>query len=433
MNSNLQEIISTAVAQAITAVLPTIQQNAQMPPPKLPIPSNSEAAPGTSKRKKNQQLRRDLHISDEDSSLSDESESDSESKISHVGRKSGQPIQPRIAPCKDLESMEECPQCAKQMLKKSIKRHLRLHCPNGPYAPPEAKRSSSRISLLSNSTAASRRTDRDSEGERERELQQWADYFELNAHVPDQDFDSVTGNEKLKRDLMNYIVKPRLEPERYSKLQRRPAHILFSGPPGTGKTLITRALAGSLGWRLIEVTAHVLNSKWHGEPAIATAALFRAAKDIQPALILLDEADSMVSHRKSETHESARVNQILVEMADLSDSLHSVIVVATTNHLDRIDPAALDRFTMKFVLPAPTVEDRVAFIKRYYSSQEHQAELYDEELNEIARITKDSSYRQIKEILWVASFRANQRKGSSGPAVTTSTDILTTLKKRQFT
>ncbi|MBI1180134.1 MAG: AAA family ATPase [Alphaproteobacteria bacterium] len=115
------------------------------------------------------------------------------------------------------------------------------------------------------------------------------------------------------------------------------------GPPGTGKSMLARAAAERLGLELLQMRASDLMSMWVGETEKQIAAAFERARD-EGAFLLFDEADSLLSDRAgaSRNWEVSQVNEMLTWMES-----HPLPFACSTNLMDRLDPAALRRFTFK--------------------------------------------------------------------------------------
>lgn len=79
-----------------------------------------------------------------------------------------------------------------------------------------------------------------------------------------------------------------------------PKGLLLFGPPGTGKTLIGRAIASNIRATFFNISAGSLTSKWIGEGEKMVRALFAVAAALQPAVIFIDEIDSVLSARKAD-------------------------------------------------------------------------------------------------------------------------------------
>ncbi|NIC43304.1 ATP-binding protein, partial [Aquabacterium sp. A08] len=119
--------------------------------------------------------------------------------------------------------------------------------------------------------------------------------------------------------------------------------LCFYGPPGTGKTALAEHLARTLERPLMLRRASDLVSKFVGETEQQMAAMFAEA-EAEQAVLLLDEADSFLLDRRGaqRAHEVSEVNEMLQGMERFRG-----VFVCTTNLLERLDAAALRRFTFK--------------------------------------------------------------------------------------
>jgi SpoVK/Ycf46/Vps4 family AAA+-type ATPase len=160
-------------------------------------------------------------------------------------------------------------------------------------------------------------------------------------------------------DLSRLHTESRFEiPRVIAALQARGHGTLcFYGPPGTGKTALVEHMAGLLGKPLIVRQASDLMSKYVGETEQNMAAMFREAES-EGALLLLDEADSFLQDRRGaqRSYEVTEVNEMLQGMERFRG-----IFICTTNLMDRIDQAALRRFTFKIAFKPLTAVQREAF------------------------------------------------------------------------
>lgn len=124
---------------------------------------------------------------------------------------------------------------------------------------------------------------------------------------------------------------------------RQRGTLCFYGPPGTGKTALAEHIAAALDMPLMIRRASDLMSKYVGETEQQIAAMFARAEE-DGAVLLLDEADSFMQSRQQavRNYEVSEVNEMLQGMERFNG-----IFVCTTNLFDRIDEAALRRFSFK--------------------------------------------------------------------------------------
>jgi SpoVK/Ycf46/Vps4 family AAA+-type ATPase len=157
-------------------------------------------------------------------------------------------------------------------------------------------------------------------------------------------------------DLQMLNVETRFEIPRIIEALRARGHgtLCFHGAPGTGKTALAEHIARSLDRPLLIKQASDLVSKFVGETEQNMASMFREA-ETEKAVLLLDEADSFLQDRRGaqRTYEVTEVNEMLQGMERFNG-----IFVCTTNLMDRIDQAALRRFTFKIRFRPLTAEQR---------------------------------------------------------------------------
>lgn len=191
---------------------------------------------------------------------------------------------------------------------------------------------------------------------------------EVLIEIPKVKWDEVGGLDEVKESLKEAVEWPLKNPESFKRVGIRPPRgILLYGPPGCGKTYIVKALANEAGVNFISVKGPELLSKWVGESEEHVRDVFRRAKQVSPAIILFDEIDSLAPRRGSDVGSKVSeqvVSQLLTEMSGVED-MEDVVVIATTNRPDIMDPALLrpGRFDRLIYVPAPDEKTREQIIK----------------------------------------------------------------------
>jgi cell division protease FtsH len=182
-------------------------------------------------------------------------------------------------------------------------------------------------------------------------------------------FADVAGLDGVKADLKE-IVDFLRAPEKFQKLGGRvPKGVLLNGPPGTGKTLLARAIAGEAGVAFYSVNGSEFIQMFVGVGASRVRDLFATAKENSPGIIFIDEIDAVGRQRGAglgggHDEREQTLNQILSEMDGFSPT-ESVIVVASTNRPDVLDPALLrpGRFDRHITVGRPTMKGREEILK----------------------------------------------------------------------
>ena len=182
--------------------------------------------------------------------------------------------------------------------------------------------------------------------------------------------DDVAGVTEAK-DEVGEIIEFLRNPKKFQRLGGRvPRGVLLIGQPGCGKTLLAKAMAGEADVPFFSISGSDFVEMFVGVGASRVRDLFKQAKDSSPCIIFLDEIDAVGRRRgngfSSGGHDEREqtLNAILVEM-DGFDSSDQVIVIASTNRADVLDPALTrpGRFDRQVQVPLPDLRGRVEILK----------------------------------------------------------------------
>jgi SpoVK/Ycf46/Vps4 family AAA+-type ATPase len=204
-------------------------------------------------------------------------------------------------------------------------------------------------------------------GEEEEEAREQSILETILTEKPDVKWEDVADLKSAKQSLREAIVIPMLRPDLFSgKTRRAWRGILLFGPPGCGKTMIAKAVATECEATFLSVDAASIMSKWLGESEKLVRELFRVAREKQPAIVFIDEVDSVASTRSGEeTGGERRVKtQVLKEMDGVSTKPdEKILVLGATNRPWDIDEAFRRRFEKRVYLPIPDADARRELFK----------------------------------------------------------------------
>jgi transitional endoplasmic reticulum ATPase len=239
---------------------------------------------------------------------------------------------------------------------------------------------------------------------------------EVYIEVSTVHWEDAGGLDDVKQHLIEAVEWPLKNPEMFTRLGiRAPKGILMYGPPGCGKTLLARAVATESEANFISIKGPEVFSKWVGESEKAIREVFRKARMAAPAVIFLDEIDSLTPRRgmgMSDSGVSERViSQLLTEM-DGMVTLQDIVVIAATNRPDMVDSAVLrpGRFDRLIYVPEPDEKSRLQIFKIYTRNMPVAS---DVDLNQLSTITKYYSGADIESLCREAAMHALRRDVSA--------------------
>ena len=217
---------------------------------------------------------------------------------------------------------------------------------------------------------------------------------------PQIEYSSIGGLDDQIRELKEAIELPFENPEAFSNLGIEPPKgVLLTGPPGTGKTMLAKAVANSTNATFLGLVGAELAQKYIGEGGRMVRELFEMARQKAPAIIFIDEIDSIGSKRldtaTSGDREVQRTLMQLLSEIDGFESLDNVKIIAATNRPELLDAALLrpGRFDRIIEIPIPDSEARETIFSVYTNSMPLAK---DVDLRTLASMTDGFSGAEIK-------------------------------------
>jgi len=201
-------------------------------------------------------------------------------------------------------------------------------------------------------------------------------------------FDCVAGMKELKSLLINDVIEPLLNPEKFKKFKLSiPNGILLYGPPGCGKTFIVKKLSEEIGYNFIELNpSSVATSYVHG--AVGNIAkVFEMAKLQAPSIVFIDEIEGLLPKREElGSHADTKKEEINEFLLQLNNAgVNKTLVVGATNRPQMIDSAILraGRMDKRIFVPPPDFEARKEMFRICLSGRPYDKEIDFEKLAEM--------------------------------------------------
>src|ERR1035437_164081 len=229
-------------------------------------------------------------------------------------------------------------------------------------------------------------------------------------------FDDVAGYGGVKLEISE-VVDFLKTPARFKDIGARiPKGILLVGPPGTGKTLLARAVAGEAGVPFMSVSGSDFMEMFVGVGASRVRDLFATARKQAPAIVFIDEIDSIGRKRGAglgggHDEREQTLNQLLSEM-DGFEPTEGIVVMAATNRPDVLDPALLrpGRFDRQIIVPLPDLGERLPILEVHAKGKPLDPSV---DMNIVARGTPGMSGADLANLVNEAALHAVRRNSTT--------------------
>lgn len=180
-------------------------------------------------------------------------------------------------------------------------------------------------------------------------------------------YDDIGGCKKQMAQIRELVELPLRHPQLFKSIGIKPPKgILMYGPPGTGKTIMARAVANETGAFFFLINGPEIMSKMAGESESNLRKAFEEAEKNSPAIIFIDEIDSIAPKRdKTNGEVERRVVSQLLTLMDGMKARSNVVVIAATNRPNSIDPALrrFGRFDREVDIGVPDAAGRLEILR----------------------------------------------------------------------
>jgi cell division protease FtsH len=234
-------------------------------------------------------------------------------------------------------------------------------------------------------------------------------------------WEQVQGVDAAKDELMD-VTEWLREPQRFAALgAQAPRGVLLYGPPGTGKTMLARAVAAQAGVDFFAASGASFVEMFVGRGAARIRRLFKEARKSGRAVIFIDELDAVGGARNGgagSSEQEQTLNQLLVELDGFEKDPGTVIVIAASNYVDKLDQALLrpGRFDRQVLVAPPDRDGREAILHSHAKGKPLADDL---DLTDVARKTTGMTGAQLANALNEGAIIA----GRAGRHATTREDL----------
>jgi transitional endoplasmic reticulum ATPase len=260
----------------------------------------------------------------------------------------------------------------------------------------------------------------------------------VDLSIPQVTYEDIGDLEEAKQRIREIVELPLKHPQLFEKLGIEPPKgVLLYGPPGTGKTLLAKAVANETGAHFIAINGPEIMSKYYGESEKRLREIFEEAKKNAPAIIFIDEIDSIAPKREEVSGDVEK--RVVAQLLTLMDGLEArgqVIVIGATNRPDALDPALRrpGRFDVEIEIPVPNRRARLEILKVHTRNVPLASDVDLDEIAEkthgytgadIAALVKEAALYSIRDLQDIIA-RLDQIDHSI--AISNETEVVNNLK-----
>ncbi|KAI0809143.1 AAA-domain-containing protein [Irpex lacteus] len=240
---------------------------------------------------------------------------------------------------------------------------------------------------------------------------------------PNVKWDDVAGLEGAKESLKEAVILPIKFPHLFTGKRTPWRGILLYGPPGTGKSYLAKAVATEAKGTFFSVSSSDLVSKWQGDSERLVKQLFEMARENKPAIIFIDEIDSLASSRNDAESEGSRriKTEFLVQMNGVGHDDTGVLVLGATNIPWQLDNAIKRRFEKRIYIPLPGVEARKQMFLLHVGDTPCQLSQKDYRVlaektegysgSDISTVVRDALMQPVRKVLSATHFKQVEDDG----------------------
>ncbi|KAI8852884.1 P-loop containing nucleoside triphosphate hydrolase protein [Chytridium lagenaria] len=248
---------------------------------------------------------------------------------------------------------------------------------------------------------------------------------------PNVKWTDIAGLEGAKEALKEAVILPIKFPQLFTGKRVPWRGILLYGPPGTGKSYLAKAVATEANSTFFSVSSSDLVSKWMGESERLVKQLFNLAREQKPAIIFIDEVDSLCGTRgEGESEASRRIKtELLVQMQGVGHDMNGILVLGATNTPWQLDPAIRRRFEKRIYIPLPEVSARARMFELHVGSTPCKLAMNDYRAlagstegfsgSDVAVVVRDALMEPVRKVQQATHFRYVDAPSRDDPNVVT--------------